>query len=92
MAKREMGAERLGQDDDEGNAGLRTEKVQIENAYFEKLRARLGQQLGSDQATADPITPDDGNTLAALERLEEAEKPAGPVIYNDDGSVYKRPG
>jgi hypothetical protein len=93
MATRVRGDERLGQDGDVGNEGLRTEKVQIENSYFtrlaqraktaEKLRNRLGQQAAIS-GTGTPASEDVATG--------EPEKPAGPVIYNDDGSIYKKPG
>jgi hypothetical protein len=82
MATRVRGDERLGQDGDVGNEGLRTEKVQIENSYFEKLRNRLGQQAAIS-GTGTPASEDAATG--------EPEKPAGPVIYNDDGSIYKKP-
>jgi hypothetical protein len=66
------------EDDDDAEEGkpLPVRKVEIENKYFEKLKARLGQQPGF---TPEPST------------AEMEEKPAGPVIYNDDGTVYRRP-
>ena len=75
MAKNQWGDEAGGGDDDGDSAGLTMKKVQIENAYFERLRERLSQHpaFAEEQATG------------------EAEKPAGPVVYNDDGSVYRRP-
>ncbi len=76
------GDERRGQDDDEGK-GSNVRVVQIENAYHEKLRARLGQ--GTDRGPA-PATGDPGSG-----GIEPGPAPAGPVIYNDDGSIFKRP-
>ena len=78
MVNRVRGDERRGEDGDEGQ-GDNVRVVQIENAYFEKLKARLG----SKPATGTPATaePSGGDGPA----------PAGPVIYNDDGSIYKRP-
>lgn len=76
MTKREWGGEARGKDDDGEPIPGEERKIEIENTYFEKLKERLGQQQ-----------PDAGIPATA-----EPEKPAGPVIYNDDGSVYKRPG
>ena len=73
VGKREWGSENRGGDDDGDSAGLTTKKVQIENAYFEQLKERMGQK----PATGVPATGG-------------SDKPAGPVIYNDDGSVYKK--
>ena len=74
MANRTLGDERRGEDGDEGQ-GDNVRVVQIENAYFERLRERMGSKPATGtSATAEP------------------EKPAGLVIYNDDGSIYKRPG
>ena len=78
MANRVRGDERRGQDDDEGH-GSNVRVVQIENAYFEKLNDRMGQQPVAGKIEHEP----DGG---------DGPAPAGPVIYNDDGSVYKRPG
>lgn len=78
MATRVRGDERRGEDGDEGRGGD-VRVVQIENAYFERLKARLGQQPA-------PGTP----SMAEVEKTEP--EPVGPVVYNDDGSVYKKPG
>jgi hypothetical protein len=67
-------------DDDEGVSPLPTRKVEIENKYFEKLKVRLGKR---------PDNPPEPATGAEENRSEN--QPAGPVIYNDDGTVYKRP-
>ena len=76
------GDELRGQDGDVGGGGTE-KKVQIENAYFDKLRARLaavGVGGGSGGVTA-------GDTLAELDALEAAEAPKNPgfVVYGDDG-------
>ena len=77
MTKREWGSEARGEDDDGDPVSRETEKkIQIDNAYFDKLKARLSQQPGFT-----PLSVTGG----------PQEQPAGPVIYNDDGSVYKRP-
>ncbi len=77
MVKRAWGDEARGEDDDGDPAPRPTEKkVQIDNAYFDKLKERLIQQF---LLTPEPTTA-------------EQETPAGLVVYNDDGSVYKRPG
>lgn len=81
MGTRVRGDERLGQDDDEGKGGD-VRVVQIENAYFEKLNARLKTGVSQDSGPLEP-----GGTGPHI----EPEKP-GPVIYNDDGSIYKKPG
>lgn len=85
MAKRVLGDEARGQDDDEGNAGLRTEKVQIENSYFEKLKTRLrnGGVTVWDLTALEPTTAEPEGTPAGLS--------SSAVIYNDDGSIYKKP-
>jgi len=79
MAKREWGSERRGQDDDGGAPAGSEQVVQIENAYFEKLKERLGQKPA---LTPDSAMPDDSMW---------PDKPAGPVVYNDDGTVYQKP-
>lgn len=70
------GDERRGQDDDEGPVvpGGELRKVQIENSYFEKLKARLGTVPGG----TGPHTE------------ETEQKVSQPTIYNDDGSVYRQ--
>jgi hypothetical protein len=75
MTKHKWGSEARGGDDDGDPVPGKERKVEIENAYFEKLKARLGQQ---PTFTPEPTTA-------------EPEKPAGPVIYNEDGSVYQKP-
>ena len=74
MATRVVGDERRGQDDDEGR-GDEVRVVQIENAYFEKLKARIA---------AGTVVVD---TLASISATGEPDKPKGPgfVIYGDDG-------
>lgn len=79
MVNRVRGDERRGEDGDEGQ-GDNVRVVQIENAYFERLRERLGTKVEKLS----------GPTTAEAEKPEPG--PAGLVIYNDDGSVYKRPG
>lgn len=74
MAKHEWGSEARGEDDDGDSAPGEERKVEIENTYFEKLKARLGQRPAF---TPEPTTA-------------EAKEPAGPVIYNADGSIYRR--
>lgn len=78
MANRVRGDERRGEDGDEGQ-GSNVRVVQIENAYHEKLRERLGAGVKPEPVTDTPAT------------AEPERQPAGPVIYNDDGTVYKRP-
>lgn len=82
MAARVRGDERLGQDDDDApDPGAR--KVQIENSYFERLKARLASGVASQPVTGSPATGE-------AEKTEPG--PAGLVIYNDDGSIYRKPG
>lgn len=70
------------EDDDDDPAPLPTRKVEIENRYFKKLKRRLTKTVA--------IIPDD--IIFDEEFTAEVEKkPTGPVIYNDDGTVYKRP-
>jgi hypothetical protein len=69
MATKARGDERRGEDGDEGR-GDNVTVVQIENSYFEKLKARLSQQ----PATGTPATAEP----------EKPKKP-GFVIYGDDG-------
>lgn len=75
MATKARGDEHRGQDDDEGHGGD-VRVVQIENAYFERLKARLSQQ---SPPVFGKVThePDGGDGPA----------PAGPgfVVYGDDG-------
>ena len=81
MAKHEWGSEARGADDD-GDADPSSSderKVQIENAYFEKLKERLSQGGGDGTGPFESAT------------AEDEKRVPGPVIYNDDGSVYKRP-
>lgn len=63
-------------EDGDEGQGSNVRVVQIENTYFEKLRERL----------------ESGSIFFPSTTMGEPEKPAAPVIYNDDGSVYKRPG
>ncbi len=76
-------------DDDDGAAPLPERKVQIENRYFEKLTARLKQQR-PDNRPANPLEPT-GEAEENRPDNRPEDRPAGPVIYNDDGSVYKKP-
>jgi hypothetical protein len=106
MAK-EWGSARRGNDSDEGNSGLVTRKVQIENSYFEKLADRV-HGGAPPQEFHHPVVgtaePDDGDTWAALDRIEAAEaaraapapapaapaaKPSPGIIYGDDGYPLK---
>ena len=72
MANPTRGDERRGEDGDEGH-GSNVRVVQIENAYHEKLRARLRQdqkpEPGPGPATAEP----------------EKRKNPGFTVYGDDG-------
>ncbi len=86
MTNRVRGDERRGEDGDEGH-GNNVRVVQIENAYHEKLRERMGQQPGFT-----PLTPEEAAWVSRLLGPEDEKRPPGPVIYNDDGSIYKRPG
>ncbi len=70
MANRVRGDERQGEDGDEGR-GDNVRMVQIENAYFERLKARMAQQPA----------PVFGKDMA---KPEKPKKP-GFVIYGDDG-------
>lgn len=76
-------------DDDNGAAPIPEQKVQIENRYFEKLMARLKQQR-PDNRPGNPLEP---TGEAENNRPEDRpdDRPTGPVIYNDDGTIYKRP-
>ncbi len=82
MVNRVRGDERRGEDGDEGQ-GDNVRVVQIENAYFEKLKARLSQGGGGGTGPFAPTAEPSGG---------DGPAPAGPVIYNDDGSVYQKPG
>lgn len=79
MAPRVLGDERRGQDDDDGPPAANERKVDIENAYFEKLKGRLNTGGGSGNA---PATAEHADA-----RDSAPEKPKGPgfVIYGDDG-------
>ncbi len=82
-----LGEARRGEDDD-GDPIVQgeTTKVQIDNRYFDKLKARLGQQPKSTS-----LTPEEAAWASKLLGPEDEKRPPGLVIYNDDGSVYKRP-
>jgi hypothetical protein len=80
MTKRVWGDEARGGDDDGDAVPGGEQKVQTENSYFEKLKARLDQKP--------VLTPDSAMSDDSM----WPKKPVGPVIYNDDGTVYKRPG
>ncbi len=62
-------------DDDDAGTPRDVVKVQIENRYFDKLRARLGPRAkpAPESATAEP----------------EKTKGPGFVIYGDDGRPLK---
>lgn len=74
MATKVRGDERRGQDDDDLFDPGTGRKVQIENSYFEKLKARLSQGDGTTTGRF-PATAEPGN------------KPKSPgfVVYGDDG-------
>ncbi len=74
--KREWGSEARGEDDDGDPPPQKEKVVQIDTSYFDKLKARLNQQPA----------PTYGSDKA------EPEKPGGPVIYNDDGTIYRKKG
>ncbi len=71
MANRVRGDERRGEDGDEGR-GNNVRVVQIENAYFDKLRERLNQ--GGD-----------GGSAGAPTAEQDEKRVPGFVIYGDDG-------
>lgn len=83
MANREWGAEAQGGDDDGDAAPAKERKVDIENAYFERLKKRMAFGVRPRSAT---------QSVNFGVGLTEQEKSTGPVIYNDDGSVYRKPG
>ncbi len=86
MVNRVRGDERRGEDGDEGQ-GDNVRVVQIENAYFEKLKARLG----SKPATGTPATAEPSGGDGPAPAGHANTRDSAPVIYNDDGSIYKRP-
>lgn len=91
MATKARGDERKGQDDDEGH-GSNVRVVQIENAYHEKLRDRLRQAGGPlEPGGTGPHTAEHADARDSAPDGGDGPAPARPVIYNDDGSVYKRP-
>ena len=88
MANRTRGDERRGEDGDEGQ-GNNVRVVQIENSYFERLRERMGQQQPAVSGTGIPASGEPEEKPAEPSSLCSGR--SAPVIYNDDGSIYKRP-
>ncbi len=87
MTKRVLGDEARGQDDDGDAPAANEQKVQIENAYFERLRERMDRQRGGDLAPGEPATAGPEKPAGHADARDSA-----PVIYNDDGSIYQKPG